>query len=234
MKDLTKSSGGGAKSLAFTLAEVLITLAIIGVVAALTIPVVMANYNKKAQYTAFMKMYNTLQNSTRLSAAEYGEPNNWEYTDGVNFADLFKAKFYPYLKIAKICESDVASCISTYDIKYLNGTVGFSNSLLMGGNGMTVLMQDGSVISIMPTNHGQHGIYGLAYVVDTNGAKGPNILGRDVFMISYSPNAQGIWVFNDGANPEDCDPNGTLSGGGGPGSGIGCSARLLQEGKMSY
>ena len=62
------------KKFGFTLAEVLITLAIIGIVAALTIPTVVANYNKHAQYTAFMKMYNTLSNAFSLASAE-SSPN---------------------------------------------------------------------------------------------------------------------------------------------------------------
>ena len=40
----------------FTLAEILITLAIIGVVAAITISTVIADYNKQQYYTRFMKM----------------------------------------------------------------------------------------------------------------------------------------------------------------------------------
>lgn len=56
----------------FTLAEVLITLGIIGVVAAMTIPTLVANI-KGAQYRAkFKKIISTLSNAARLSQEQYG------------------------------------------------------------------------------------------------------------------------------------------------------------------
>lgn len=57
---------------AFTLAEVLITLGIIGVVAAMTIPTLLANI-KGAQYRAkFKKVISTLSNAARMSQEQYG------------------------------------------------------------------------------------------------------------------------------------------------------------------
>ncbi len=57
---------------AFTLAEVLITLAIIGVVAALTIPTVITNYQKKMYVTQLKKTYNNLSNGFRTMMANEG------------------------------------------------------------------------------------------------------------------------------------------------------------------
>lgn len=60
------------KKCAFTLAEVLITLGIIGVVAAMTIPTLMANI-KAHQYSAkFKKTVSTLSNAAKMSQAQYG------------------------------------------------------------------------------------------------------------------------------------------------------------------
>lgn len=57
---------------AFTLAEVLITLAIIGVVAALTIGVVVKNYQQTALKTQFKKVYSTLQNGWLKAQVDMG------------------------------------------------------------------------------------------------------------------------------------------------------------------
>ena len=46
-----------SKKAAFTLAEVLITLGIIGIVAAMTIPTLVSNYQKKVLKTQFTKKY---------------------------------------------------------------------------------------------------------------------------------------------------------------------------------
>jgi len=54
---------GPASRWAFTLAEVLITLGIIGVVAALTIPSFVAKYQMKTFETAFKKQYSVIQNT---------------------------------------------------------------------------------------------------------------------------------------------------------------------------
>ena len=63
----------------FTLAEVLITLGIIGVVAAMTIPTLMTNYQKKSTATQLKKTYATISNAVRLSEEENGELSGWEF-----------------------------------------------------------------------------------------------------------------------------------------------------------
>ncbi len=60
------------KSLAFTLAEVLITLGIIGVVAAMTIPNLIANTRSSQYRSAFKKAVSTLSQAGRMSEAQYG------------------------------------------------------------------------------------------------------------------------------------------------------------------
>ena len=54
------------KKKAFTLAEVLITLAIIGIVAALTIPTLLNNYNDKVLETRYKKAVNIMTNGFKL------------------------------------------------------------------------------------------------------------------------------------------------------------------------
>lgn len=62
---------------AFTLAEILITLGIIGVVAAMTMPVLIENYKKKQTVTQLKKIYSALQQSIQLSQNNYGDICNW-------------------------------------------------------------------------------------------------------------------------------------------------------------
>jgi prepilin-type N-terminal cleavage/methylation domain-containing protein len=56
----------------FTLSEVLITLAVIGTVAALTIPAVVSNYQKHQTVTRLKKTYSALANTTNLAIADHG------------------------------------------------------------------------------------------------------------------------------------------------------------------
>ena len=66
-----------SKLKAFTLAEVLITLGIIGLVAALTLPTVMGNYKKKVVVTKMEKFYTTMNQAVKLSSVENGDTVYW-------------------------------------------------------------------------------------------------------------------------------------------------------------
>ena len=64
--------------LAFTLAEVLITIVIIGVVAAITIPNISADHRKKQLEARLLKFYSTMQRAIRLSEAYNGTKDTWD------------------------------------------------------------------------------------------------------------------------------------------------------------
>ena len=85
---------------AFTLAEVLITLSIIGIVAALTIPSMIENHNKKAWSTAKDLWDKKLVEATRqmnIDGVMTGVANSTE--DYMNY-------FKKYVKVIKTCEND--------------------------------------------------------------------------------------------------------------------------------
>ena len=90
---------------AFTLAEVLITLGIIGVVAAMTLPTLIANYNKQVVATKLKKFYTIMNQAVKLSEVKYGEFKYWDNTFTGNDADAMEAwwdkYFRPYIKTLK-------------------------------------------------------------------------------------------------------------------------------------
>ena len=65
------------QKLGFTLAEVLITLGIIGIVAAMTIPVLMTNYQKKTTATRAKKAYSELLQAIKLSENDNESMESW-------------------------------------------------------------------------------------------------------------------------------------------------------------
>ena len=81
----------------FTLAEVLITLGIIGVVAAMTIPILMTAYQKKQTVTRLKRAYSIVQQSIRLSEDENGEVESWDTK--LNGDEFFKNIFGKLYKI---------------------------------------------------------------------------------------------------------------------------------------
>ena len=78
---------------AFTLAEVLITLGVIGVVAAMTMPTLIANHKKKVVVTKMEKFYSSMNQAIKLSEVQNSEVKNWEVCNNVdpnNMYDWYK------------------------------------------------------------------------------------------------------------------------------------------------
>lgn len=73
---------------AFTLAEVLITLGIIGIVAAMTLPNIIAGYNKKVVETRLAKLYSTINQAIRMSEVKNGVCRYWDWGDINNHRDI--------------------------------------------------------------------------------------------------------------------------------------------------
>ena len=161
---------------AFTLAEVLITLGIIGVVSAMTVPTLMQNYQRQSYVTQLHKVYNEfsqaslrfLTDRNALNLAEAG------LTD-INAIDSFMKT---YFKIVKDCGDDINACFPN-NYKKVDGT-SFS-PLLASSNGKNYILANGAAVYILKYGSGAQ------IQVDVNGKKGPNIVGRDIFaMVLYN------------------------------------------------
>ena len=88
------------KLLGFTLAEVLITLGVIGVVAAMTIPNLVSRIQERVWLSQFNKVTSSVQNAYKLIYDEYGPTSNWELNDvGYDMASIDKvvSLFSPYI-----------------------------------------------------------------------------------------------------------------------------------------
>ena len=170
---------------AFTLAEVLITLGIIGVVAALTIPTLVNNYRKKQFETGLKKEYSVLLQALDMYKQDNETPLKKEDTDQSH--GEFKNKIKPYLKILVDCGDEQAGkyeakCVQngyyTQDKKYTYKTYS-------GNIANEDLFDDGQII----LNDGSHLLFenvgnrGAVFVsTDVNGYnKLPNKWGEDVF-----------------------------------------------------
>ncbi len=106
------------RKIAFTLAEVLITLGIIGIVASLTIPTLMQKHNNKVVETRLKKFYSTINQAVRLSEADNGDKIYW-YQD-INNID-YDNEGNPINGssiVEKWWKKYMAPYIKTVDIKY--------------------------------------------------------------------------------------------------------------------
>jgi prepilin-type N-terminal cleavage/methylation domain-containing protein len=165
----------------FTLAEVLITLAVIGVVAALTIPTVVHNYQKTQTVTRLKKTYSAISNTANLAIADHGPIDVWEIDESnsegpKNFANTY---MIPYLKVSKNCETK-----TTGDCEFKWNYLDKSASGVFGSGYTRFYLNDGTLIavSIYQNTDTEKRMY---ITVDLNGQKMPNAYGRDIYSLSY-------------------------------------------------
>jgi prepilin-type N-terminal cleavage/methylation domain-containing protein len=172
----------------FTLAEVLITLSIIGVVAALTIPTVVQNYQKTQTVTQLKKVYSALSNTTNLAIAEHGPIEGWEIAenttgeDAVNFVNAYMT---PYLKVSKNCENK-----TTDDCDFKRSYLNSDQLTSISSSAARFYLNDGTLIAVRLVNDASASSKQAYIVIDINGQKRPNKTGKDVFNFYYIIDSQ--------------------------------------------
>lgn len=169
----------------FTLAEVLITLGIIGVVAAMTIPTLMTNYQKKSTATQLKKTYATISNAVRLSEEENGELSGWEFEENgtsTKSIQVFDKYLAPYLKVTK-------KEVNGYNFTYYkpNGQREASLAILRGKSALYTMLSGVELLVNSGDIQSNPQIIGKAQtscmIIDLNGHNTkPNRFGRDAFL----------------------------------------------------
>lgn len=254
---LLKLRGGGI-SVAFTLSEVLITLGIIGIVAALTLPALVTNIQNRGYVEGLKKNYSAIQQVTNKIIEEEGPPTAWSWTAGTSTDDsdnnYILNLYKKHLKVARACSSFIYNCpeipelwskaynnqLVTY--KALNGEInpaGVFDCIFC--RSFPMQLEDGTFLGItfFSTQGGQvlWGRPKMYFTIDVNGAKGPNRVGRDVFFLYMNHNDKSGKILP--------YVNGVISGSGGGDfsqantcdkdkSGVSCAYRVITEGKMNY
>lgn len=188
---LTVSRGGGrlaAFTNAFTLAEVLVTLGIIGVVSAMTIPTLIQNHQRKVFVTQLHKVYNEFQQAAVQYMTDRNALNLKEA--GLTTNESADAWIKKYFKVIQDCSDNPEACFAINEYKYMNG-----NSIEIFGNGVNqYIISDGTAVYVTADGDGRVNVW-----VDLNGKKGPNIIGRDVFATK---------LYNNGVMDDSpCDDN---------------------------
>ena len=167
----------GKRKIAFTLAEVLITLGIIGVVASLTLPSVITKYQKQQTIAQLKKAYSTLDNASRLSQVENGEMRTWDKElYRTNIKKYVETYYLPYIN----GEKNTNWVNKNYVIRNLNGRILYDYK---SSDCKAIKTADGQMFMFHQTSFGQSYLWIFA---DINGTKGPNRIGRDIFVFDGS------------------------------------------------
>ena len=221
---------------AFTLAEVLITLGIIGVVAAMTMPTLINNINKKHWITGYKKAFSELSQIHQLLNSETGGSYMAECND---FDDVcLKNLFAEKMKVVEYCKENVPNKCQESST-YLNGkTRGINQSTDVNDIWPTIVTASGySVKFRFHGNDCSEFIEGYSQKlptcgwmqIDVNGLKRPNVVGKDIYFLNifknklfprYSNELNGQFVSELYETlKEDCEN----------GEGVGCSTIYLYK-----
>ena len=154
----------------FTLAEVLITLVIIGIIAAITIPMIMANHRRTEYSGKIKKFYANMNNAIKLAQIEEGVPiYEWKFNNYHELMDNYLGKYLNYIKI-----EDASDCLP-----------GCTN----------VYLSDGTRFGFDCAQNFSNANDEICVIFDVNGEKGPNSWGRDFFQFGIW-GAEGATKYN--------------------------------------
>ncbi|MBO6087336.1 type II secretion system protein [bacterium] len=200
----------------FTLAEVLITLGVIGVVASLTLPTLIKEYNKHAWVNALKQNYSLLNQGFKKMMADDGVEfiadtevwraigwNNYNYfcSSGSDLLSGGCKDFYQqlkkYFKIIRIDKGPDTG--NVYNYKYRNSSEknAYNQNIIYLSNGAMIWNYSFNKNPIISSycdaihNAGGHMCGSAGYFnIDINGNKGPNEWGKDIFIFYITERGQ--------------------------------------------
>jgi len=182
------------KKCAFTLAEVLIILGIIGVVAAITLPILVQNYQKHVTINKLKVAYTTVGNAIEHAVFDYGDAKDWYIPDGSarEKTDYVSENYLiPYLKVVKDCNhSYETNCVPVNKLPNgsLHSITADTSRVILLSNGVAINVFSGSLGGT--SNEKRIQIY--LYI---NGIKKPNVIGKDIFYTELG-GYEGAYTFN--------------------------------------
>jgi prepilin-type N-terminal cleavage/methylation domain-containing protein len=198
---------------AFTLAELLVVLAIIGVVSALTLPNLSQNTGRKETVAQVLKARSTIGEAYDRAISTYGQPALWitndattgsgENTDYSSKEGRLVNRIIEYLHIDKDCGKTSTACWDsiattgkdTADEDKVSNTTGTTATSTVGQNsGKTFyhyLLADGSALAIRPnpqiTPYGKQIVF-TAYIDVDGPNKGEGVKCSDIFEFNFDRN----------------------------------------------
>ena len=141
---------------AFTLAEVLITLGIIGVVAAMTLPSLINNYRDKEIVTKVRKTYSDIYNTINHARTSDGNINdNSVLFNPENSSTKTAQNFIKYFNGAKLCPNNKKECKQYYyNIKYSRFYTGGTNTGVIWSHVYpAIILNNGAILYIVQKNY---------------------------------------------------------------------------------
>lgn len=223
---------------AFTLSEVLIAILVIGVVAIITLSPIITNIQNKGYVERMKKAYALIQNVTNQVIEEEGAPNSWASNENdssqinIKNASVFEkyaSKINYTHKCMKNYYQETPCTLKSDGYRTLNNKNITRECMEIYKGYYSLNLSDGSMIGLnfrRSSNSMCWTAPNLTFVVDVNGKKKPNKIGRDIFYFYLKYNENGkVHPFDYNNIEDDCNKDG---------AGFSCSKKIFIEGKMNY
>lgn len=167
---------------AFTLAEILITIGIIGIVSAMTIPTLMAKINDDKNSAMLKEDYSILK-QMMLLANDAGAVATFPDSDNMQqLKNWFETYFQPHIKTTRVCYNQWG-CWNK-NVKTINGNK-YAGNTICGNGTVSFILTNGSYVCIDDFADTRFGVKltgtSVGLLVDVNGDKLPNTIGKDIF-----------------------------------------------------
>ena len=211
--------------IAFTLAEVLITLGVIGIVTAMTLPTLVNKIQEKQFRVMWRKYYSDLANATLLIKAN-------ETFDGTEREAKIAELYSKHINNAKICSEKNSTKEGCWDINKViydkNGKVTYNEIGSITGGATCMNLNNSSVICFDE----------IIAIIDVNGSKNPNKIGTDIYaaiidrsnyIVRPAKGHKEKWGAADGTIKQLTSGDGTCHGKNSDRFGWGCSSEYLLE-----
>ena len=176
---------------AFTLAETLITLGIIGVVAAMTIPNLLTKMDRDRKIATVRKAQSILNQAIKLSTIDNEDYEAWDTT--LPPREYLDKYYTPYMKVIAYCDT-YSKCNYKSAVPWSRYNGSNSYTEFNAYSRIPIFTLDGILYSISQSGGGNDqedtdSIYDMNYIgsngvfIDVNGPNKPNRFGNDVFML---------------------------------------------------
>lgn len=169
------------KKFAFTLTEVMVAVGVVGIIAAMTVPTLMNNYQKRANAVQLRKVLNEVAAAADMYVTEEGK-THLKHTNIYSSKNNVNAFIRSKLKISKECASANTSECFASNYNSIDRTA--SGAFSCGG--VSFLLTNSAAICAYEVSSASSYV---KFYIDINGNDRPNIGGRDMFMFYLSGDA---------------------------------------------
>ena len=169
---------------AFTMAEMMVVVVILGVIAALVLPGMIQDHQKQINLAKTAKWYNEISKMVAMKNLEEddGIATKTVNSHGIAYLTTLDEAF-EFFKPLRPIKIDTSTEKKRWTYHWLSGEVCDQRTCLYNGGATVLQLPDGATIN---TSTYAGDIAYKAFAIDPNGKKGPNIVGQDLFIFAIT------------------------------------------------